>query len=66
MPVAPSTRRGFVLGSSALLAGLFMPSMRSGGAAADELAWSDRRGTRWRTSGSDGGGWDADSMGTEG
>src|SRR4051794_4540689 len=42
MPVAPSTRRSFVLGSSALLAGLFMPTTRSASsAAADALAFND-------------------------
>ena len=43
MPVAPSTRRGFVLGSSALLAGLLMPTVRPAraDAQADPSSWDD-------------------------
>src|ERR1044071_49049 len=41
MPVAPSTRRGFVLGSSALLAGLLLPTARAPRAEAQVAAYND-------------------------
>src|ERR1044071_1147577 len=41
MPGAPSTRRGFVLGSSALLASLLLPSVRAPRAAAAAPRFGD-------------------------
>jgi len=42
MPVAPTTRRGFVLGSSALLAGLMLPTWRATRATGQAPnAWND-------------------------